>query len=123
MGFCPQCRYEYNPGVRTCPDCGTDLVDELPSDNKISVKKFPHEETSSNIRFVPLPNLPGRIYTEMVKEVLDQKGIPCYIQAESVGGVLRTAGTGFPSSSTMLYVPEDKLEECIQIQHQMLDHI
>jgi predicted amidophosphoribosyltransferase len=29
MPFCPQCRYEYRAGLRQCPDCGAELVDEL----------------------------------------------------------------------------------------------
>lgn len=30
MPFCPQCRYEYHSGIRRCPDCGVELVSELP---------------------------------------------------------------------------------------------
>jgi hypothetical protein len=29
MPFCPQCKYEYKPGVETCPDCGARLVEHL----------------------------------------------------------------------------------------------
>nr|BAL59678.1 hypothetical protein HGMM_OP4C314 [Candidatus Acetothermum autotrophicum] len=29
MPFCPQCRYEYQAGLRRCPDCDIELVDEL----------------------------------------------------------------------------------------------
>lgn len=32
MPFCPECKYEYRPEIRTCPDCHVDLVDELPED-------------------------------------------------------------------------------------------
>jgi hypothetical protein len=28
--FCPKCHYEYQPSIVTCPDCGADLVAELP---------------------------------------------------------------------------------------------
>lgn len=30
MPYCPICRYEYSPGIRTCPDCGAELVPDLP---------------------------------------------------------------------------------------------
>lgn len=29
MPFCPNCLYEYKPGIKDCPDCGTPLVAEL----------------------------------------------------------------------------------------------
>ncbi|MHB9035079.1 MAG: putative signal transducing protein [Armatimonadota bacterium] len=32
MSFCPNCKYEYKPGFTKCPDCGAELVDELPED-------------------------------------------------------------------------------------------
>jgi hypothetical protein len=32
MPFCPRCRYEYVEGVKRCPDCGSRLVRELPSE-------------------------------------------------------------------------------------------
>jgi hypothetical protein len=32
MPFCPSCKYEYIVGIKTCPDCDIDLVDELPDE-------------------------------------------------------------------------------------------
>ena len=30
MSFCPACRYEYETGIRFCPDCDEELIDRLP---------------------------------------------------------------------------------------------
>ncbi len=30
MPVCPNCKYEYVKGIDKCPDCGAELVDELP---------------------------------------------------------------------------------------------
>jgi hypothetical protein len=32
LPFCPECKAEYNPGVRRCSECQLDLVDILPVD-------------------------------------------------------------------------------------------
>jgi len=29
MPFCPKCKYEYVPGITTCPDCDLKLVEKL----------------------------------------------------------------------------------------------
>ena len=112
MPYCPQCRYEYTAGSTRCPDCGVDLVDSLPV-----------EEPIADIRFVPMPGLPGKVYAEMVREVLVQKGIPCYMRSDGLSDSLGISGTGTLNRNVRIYVPEDALEEAIQIQQQMLDHI
>ena len=111
--FCPQCRCEYNDGVDQCADCKVKLVKELP----------PKEDDIPEFQnFVPLPNLPGRIYAEMVKGALEERGIPCYLRSGGVGDAYQFGGN-LPLGGIQLYVPEDKLEECLRIQHEMLDHI
>ena len=114
MPFCPNCRYEYRADVSECPDCGEVLVDALPSMD---------DETFRNVRFVPMPDLPGRVYAEMIKGVLEERGIPCYIRSEGIIDTVGVTGTGPVNRGVKLYVPEDRLEECLDIQHGMLDHI
>jgi len=111
--FCPKCQYEYTDQVYVCPDCEIKLVEELPTENK---------EIVSHIHFVPLPNLPGRVYAEIVKGALERQHVPCYILAVGVGNAYQFSGT-MPLDGVQLYVPEDQLKKCIQIQHDMMDHI
>ena len=33
MAWCPKCKYEYVEGIEICPDCGCELVDQLPEEN------------------------------------------------------------------------------------------
>ena len=123
MPFCPKCRYEYNLGVQTCPDCETQLVDSLQSEDERPSSGVFVNGAGSDARFVPLPNLPGKVYAEMVKGALEERGIPCYIHHQGGGGIMRVSGTGLPATSVELYVPEDRYEECVEIQKQMVDHI
>ena len=37
MPYCPKCRTEFLPGIRTCSECGSTLVDELPEGEEIQV--------------------------------------------------------------------------------------
>jgi hypothetical protein len=113
MPYCPECGYEYREGVRTCPDCGQKLQDEAPQPSP----------PSPNVKFKALPSLPGRVYAEMLKGVLDQEGIPCYIHADGFSNATGVTGTGPVSKGVKVYVPEDRYEECLRFQHGMLDHI
>ena len=110
--FCPQCGYEYVEGIRNCPDCGAGLVASLPGE----------EKSGEEDRFVPLPNLPGRVYAEMIQGALEKRGIPSYIRSQGPGDAYQFSGTT-PRSGVQLFVPESRFDECLEIQHQMLDHI
>jgi hypothetical protein len=110
MPYCPECRYEYKVGINKCPDCGTDLVEQIQEE----------EDVVEEIEFVPLPNLPGRVYAEMVMEVLKQKGIPCYTRSDGLTDSHLIRGT---VGGVQLYVPKDRLDDCLDIQRQMMDHI
>ena len=114
MPYCPQCRYEYLPEINKCPDCGADLVDELPE----------FRSSLKDIKWVALKPLPGTIYAKMVAEVLDQRQIPNYIQSLfGSGGLGIVTGGDFPGASAKIHVPEDRLEEASAVQDEMMKDI
>ena len=112
MTFCPNCKYEYRDGIPICPDCDMPLVSELAEDTH-----------PNDVEFVPLPDLPGRIYADMVNGALEAKNIPCYIRSDGVMDTYGITGTGPVSRGFRIFVPQDRLEECLEIQHAMMDHI
>lgn len=111
MPFCPQCRFEYKEGVKECPDCGVSLVGELPE---------PSPSEAPN--FVPLKNLPSRLYAQMLQEALKNEGIPSMIKGDE-GIPLRTTTVHIPVSKITIWVPKKDMHRAEEIADQMLDHI
>ena len=67
---------------------------------------------------VSLRSLPTNYYAEMVKEVLEKRGIPCIIK----GDVLSTA-CGSGGLKVEILVPQENNVEAEAILEEMLDHI
>ena len=111
MSYCPNCRFEYKEDVKRCPDCGARLVDKLPE-----------EKPPESPNFVPLRNLPSRMYAQMLKEALENEGIASMIKGDE-GIPLRTTTIHIPVSKITIWVPERDLKRAEEIADQMLDHI
>ena len=71
--FCPTCEAEYQPGITTCPDDNTALVERLTGDNAV------HDD--SEARFLPLHKLGSPAEAEMVNDILRQNGIRSVIKS------------------------------------------
>jgi threonine synthase len=111
MPYCPNCRFEYEPDIKECPDCGVPLADELPQD-----------ESASYEDYVRLRDLPSRLYAEMLQEALKKEGIPSIIKSDDIAITFLSHGTTSAVPVT-IWVPKDKAEKCEEIADQMLDHI
>ncbi|MCK5738020.1 DUF2007 domain-containing protein [bacterium] len=81
------------------------------------------EPQNTEEEWVPLENVPGAIYAEMVAEVLDQNDIPCYIHSDPVSATLGVTGGSAVGGTSRLFVPETQMDAAKLILHQMLDHI
>jgi hypothetical protein len=118
MPFCPDCRFEYEPDISKCPDCGSKLVEKLPEEPAQTTTK----ESGEEINFVPLKNLPSRLYAEMLKEALKSEGIVSMIKGDE-GIAFRTTTSHIPVSKITVWVPQKDVEKAREIADQMLDHI
>ena len=68
--ICPVCEAEYEPGITTCPDDNTTLVDKLTSR---------HDDSEAS--FVALHNLGSPAEAEMVNDILRQNGIRSVVKS------------------------------------------
>jgi len=75
MPFCPKCRFEYLPTVTACPDCGEPLVETLPPQD---------EEEPTNEPLVAVYEAPDEIMSVMVRDLLEDAGIPVVMQSGRV---------------------------------------
>ena len=103
MKYCPKCGYSYNPDAEKCPDCNEKLISM--SDEDMEKMKNAEFEENSDMEFTALPTFPGQVYAELVKGVLDAKGIPCYIRGSGAAGALFVMGGGSADVAVRLYVP------------------
>lgn len=96
MPYCPKCGYEYQPGVKVCPDCDEELVDELTEEN------FDDEivEVFSTYDFSE---------AGMVKELLRGEGIFCALSNE-LGSGLWAGSLGEESEIKVLVNDSDAIK-------------
>ncbi|MET0625099.1 MAG: DUF2007 domain-containing protein [Pyrinomonadaceae bacterium] len=71
--FCPVCESEYEEGITTCPDDGSELVALLTPENT--------ERDHSDASFVPLHNVGSPAEAEMVADILGQNGVRVAVQS------------------------------------------
>jgi hypothetical protein len=71
--FCPVCEAEYEEGVTTCADHGTELVERLTPENTL--------RDHSEARFVPLHNVGSPAEAEMVVDLLQQNEVRAAVQS------------------------------------------
>jgi len=79
MPFCPTCKSEYGSTIRRCPDCGSDLVAQLPVE--------PEPLREGELVQVLLCTVQGEIEAGLLRDRLRSQGIPSRAQ---LGGIRDT---------------------------------
>jgi hypothetical protein len=92
--FCPVCESEYEPGIKSCPDDGSELVEHLTSENTL------HDH--SEARFVPLHNIGSPAEAEMVNDILTQNGIRSVVQSGGMDAFSPLLSTTAPGALVLV---------------------
>jgi putative signal transducing protein len=71
--FCPVCESEYEPGITTCPDDNSPLVERLTPENTL--------RDNSEARFVSLYKLGSPTEAEMVNDIFTQNEIRSVVKS------------------------------------------
>lgn len=114
MAYCPKCRYEYRGAVDVCPDCGIDLVSDVPPE-------FPDD--IDEMDWVELYTFPGLLYARMAVEMLHLEGIPAYSAASysSVNNGLNRSD--YASDSAIVYTLESEYDTAYDLIEPMIDEL
>ena len=72
---------------------------------------------------VCLYTLPGIIYAEMVKEALENNGIPSIIKSDLLSSGLQAKSAGIADDSCQIWVAEKHFKKALNIVEGMMDHI
>ena len=103
--YCPVCESEYEAGVTSCPDDGSDLVERLTPENTL--------RDHSEARFVPLHNIGSPAEAEMVADILQQNGVRVAVQSggsDALSPLLSAASPG-----AMVLVDERDLDRAQEL--------
>ena len=98
MAFCPKCRYEYVSGVMACPDCGSVLVDSLPS----------LEQPTHKRELITVYTGSNPTNLAMVKSFLEAAGFECFVDGQRFANLYPTLTS---LGEAELQVPSDRAEE------------
>ncbi len=112
MSFCPDCKYEYEPEVKICPDCGSVLVDKLPE----------QPADQEPVKYILLRDVPSRLYAEMLKGALEEQKIDCFVKGDDIGIMLGSYSTTSPVRISV-WVDRNKLFEAKKIAQEVLGDI
>ena len=69
--FCPNCLYEYGKDIKKCPDCGADLVPELPPED---------QGADPNLETAELTDVNDDIEADAIRSMLDEEGIYSFLK-------------------------------------------
>ena len=108
MAFCPNCEAEYREGITVCPDCQTELVDNLTPENRV------HD--SSDGEPVQLQSFKTSAEAEMVRDLLEQNGLRSFVE----GGEFAVIPGSF-SQEVVVMVDERDLPRAVEIYNAYFD--
>lgn len=107
MRYCPNCTIDYDDDVDECVECGGPLVE---GSSRETFDEVGDED------WVELDPLPGLAFAKLVKEQLEEEGIPCFIEALYGAGSMET---GYYGSQATLLVPDEHFDRALEVQQGM----
>jgi len=97
MPYCPRCRSEYVAATTRCADCDVELVESLPE-----------SAPPPDFHWVELCTAENEAEGEMLRELLESRGIPVIVKKD-------VFASGFGHQGTYLMVPARHRQHALAI--------
>ena len=108
--YCPSCHDEFIDSITICSDCNITLVENIALN-----------EPLENINWVKVKELPGKVFGEMMGEVLNSAEIPYFLKSDWSASAYNVAPTGLVGSYVQVYVPENFHEKANKLLTDLMD--
>ena len=94
--ICPQCHAEYLGHMKRCGDCNANLIEASNIDLPIA-----------EINWHPLPIIEGKIYADMIIDLLNQNSIPHYVNMDWTSSAYLVEAASLPNQIIRIFVPKE----------------
>ncbi len=101
--FCPNCKYEYEKGVTTCPDCGEKLVEKL------------EEEKHPEFDSIELADVNNEVEGMTLISMLEENDIECFLRNNLLPHSRTVLRSNSKASFATVFVNKKKLTEAKEI--------
>ena len=108
--YCPSCKSEFIDSITKSSDCNITLVENIA-----------FNEPLENINWVKVKEVPGKVFGEMMGEVLDSEGIPYFLKSDWSASAYNIASAGLSGSYVQLYVPENFCDKANNLLTELMD--
>ena len=108
--YCPSFKAEFIDRITICSDCNISLVENLALN-----------EPLENINWVNVKEVPGKVFGEMMGEVLDSAEIPYFLKSDWSASAYNIAAAGLAGSYVQVYVPENFCDKANNLLTGLMD--
>ena len=108
--YCPSCKAEFIDSITICSDCNIRLVENMALN-----------EPLENINWVKVKEVPGKVFGEMMGEVLDSAEIPYFLKSDWSASAYNIAAAGLAGSYVQVYVPENFFDKANNLLTELMD--
>lgn len=112
--ICPNCNSEFVEGIYSCPDCGIQLVDYTPQDEKSQ------DNPLQDVHFISVYTPLNSQEVSIIKMILEREDIQYYIKNDRLHGAVIFSIEG--PGKMEVFVPEEHAERTSDLLREELGH-